>query len=337
MLETSSRLLRLLGVLQSRREWSGVALAQRLEVDARTVRRDVNRLRSLGYQVASSSGKGGGYRLGFGSAMPPLLLGDDETVAVALGLLTSALGAVSGLEEVALSAYAKLEQLVPTRLRGRITALQQAAVALVPDQDTSVNPERLAALACACRDGQQLAVEYQARDAAPGSRVLEPHRLVCTGRRWYLVAWDSGREDWRTFRVDCLSAARPTGVRAPPRTPPKALREFVSEAISTAPYRFHAKVRFHCSARVLADRTSPSSGRVEPIDEEACFLHTGSMSLEALASHLVLKGVDFEVVEPPELAAHLQVLGERCLKAVAATSVAQRRATSVSRPKRLQP
>ena len=317
MLQTSARLLRLLGLLQTRRDWSGAALAHQLEVDARTVRRDVDRLRALGYRVASSAGTGGGYRLGAGTAMPPLLLSDEETVAVALGLLTSALGSVSGVEEAALGAYAKLEQLVPGRLRGRIAALQEAAVALAPAHGSPVPPELLATLAGACRDTQRVWVEYRDRVGDRGPRVLQPHRLVCTGRRWYLVAWDEGREDWRTFRLDRVLAARATGGRFAPRQLPREVRAFVSESLGSAPYRHRATVRFRCSAEELAERTSPAAGRVEPLDGQSCLLHTGSMSLDALAVHLALKGFDFEVLEPPELAAHLESLGARCLRAVA--------------------
>ncbi len=317
VLSTSTRLLRLLTVLQTRREWPGPELARALEIDVRTLRRDVTRLRALDYEIASSTGLGGGYRLGRGATLPPLLLGPDEAVAVALGLLTSALGTVSGLEEAALRAFIKLEQVVPPRVRGRIQALQHAAVALAPEGSAPIAPETLATLAGACRDTREVRLDYLARDGAPSTRLVEPHRLVCTGRRWYLVAWDRGREDWRTFRVDRLASPRPTGARFVPRRLPRTATTFVSHAISSAPYRYQATVRYFASAEAISERSSPAAGRVEPETAQTCLFHSGSMSLDQLALHLALKGADFEVLEPPELRQHLKTLSARLTRASA--------------------
>src|SRR5437879_2125967 len=199
MLDTSARLLRLLGLLQSRREWPGAELADRLGVSGRTVRNDMARLRSLGYPVEASPGVAGGYRLAPGGALPPLLLEDDEAVAVAVGLRTTAGRGVASIEESALRALVKLEQVLPASLRHRVGALHAYTVA--PGADEGVDPQILARIAGACRALEVLWAEYVKHDGTESTRALEPHRLVHWGRRWYLVAWDRGRTGWRTFRV----------------------------------------------------------------------------------------------------------------------------------------
>src|SRR6266545_2546717 len=214
MLETSARLLRLLSLLQARRDWSGPDLADRLGVSARTVRRDVERLRSLGYPVHATSGTAGGYRLGAGAALPPLLLDDDEAVAVAVGLRTAAGGSVAGIEETSVRALVKLEQVLPSRLRHRVNALWTSTVPVpVPGDGATVDAEVLTAIAGACRDHQRLRFDYRDHGGSASVRTVEPHRLVCWGRRWYLLAWDTDRNDWRTFRVDRLQPRTPTGYR----------------------------------------------------------------------------------------------------------------------------
>src|SRR5215213_7208651 len=198
---TSSRLLTLLSLLQGRRDWPGGELAERLEVSGRTVRRDVERLRGLGYPVESLTGPAGGYRLRAGAAMPPLLLDDDEAIAIAVGLRTAARASVTGIEETAVRALVKLEQVLPSHLRRRVRALQ-AATTTVPTGGPTVDPQCLTVLAAACRDHERVRFAYSGRDGAESRREVEPHSLVNVGRRWYLVAWDRRREDWRTFRVD---------------------------------------------------------------------------------------------------------------------------------------
>src|SRR5580698_11342919 len=219
MLDTSARLLRLLSLFQARRYWSGAELTERLEVTARTLRRDVDRLRSLGYPVNSTAGTGGGYQLGAGTTLPPLLLDNDEAVAVAVGLRTAASGAVSGIEEASVRALAKLEQVLPSRLRRRVSALHSFILPLA-SAGPQVSSETLVAIASACRDSEKLTFGYHSRDGTGSQREVEPHRLVNTGRRWYLVAWDVGRNNWRTFRVDRIAPRPLSGSRFAPRKPP---------------------------------------------------------------------------------------------------------------------
>ncbi|RCV50191.1 helix-turn-helix transcriptional regulator, partial [Marinitenerispora sediminis] len=192
MLETSARLLRLLSLLQTHRDWTGAELADRLGITTRTVRRDVEKLRTLGYPVHAAPGVAGGYRLGAGAALPPLLLDDDEAVAVAVGLRTAAGGTVAGIEESSVRALAKLEQVLPSRLRHRVTTLHAVTVA-VPDSGAAVAPDVLTAIAAACRAHERLRFDYRDHAGQPSVRDVEPHRLVHTGRRWYLVAWDTDR------------------------------------------------------------------------------------------------------------------------------------------------
>src|SRR6266852_1803753 len=208
MLETSARLLRLLSLLEARRDWTGPQLAERLGVTTRTVRNDVERLRQLGYPVDAAPGVSGGYRLGMGAALPPLLLDDDEAVAVAIGLRTAAGGAVAGIEESSVRALAKLERLLPSRLRRRIGTLAAAMIAL-PGSGAPVEAGVLTAIAAACRDHERLRFDYHAHDGADTVRLTEPHRLVSSGRRWYLLAWDVDKRDWRTFRVDQMGLRLP--------------------------------------------------------------------------------------------------------------------------------
>lgn len=233
MLDTSVRLLRLLSLLQVRRDWSGAELSRRLEVTTRTVRNDVERLRILGYEVSSSTGVTGGYRLGAGSAVPPLLLDDEEAVAVGVGLAAAAAGSVSGIEESSLRALTKLEQSLPSRLRHRLDALRRVTVSAVGLGPT-VDAQTLATVAGACRDREQLRFDYEARTGETSVRRVEPHRLVYTGRRWYLLAWDTGRQDWRTFRTDRIQPRLPTGPRFAAREPPRTRR--ASSSAESAPW-----------------------------------------------------------------------------------------------------
>ncbi|MET7335066.1 WYL domain-containing protein [Nonomuraea sp. NPDC005650] len=310
MLETSARLLRLLSLLQTHREWSGVELAERLGVTARTVRRDVGRLRELGYSVHAVAGVSG-YRLGAGSDVPPLLLDDEEAVAVAVGLRTAAGGTVAGIEESSMRALAKLERMLPSRLRHRVRALQSMTVPMTAD-GSAVDPDSLTRIAAACRDHEILRFDYRAHDGVHSRRSAEPYRLVTTGRRWYLVAYDTERADWRTFRLDRLSLRSPNGPRFAPRDLPAAdLAEYASHAISSAPYRYQGRFTVYASAATVAERVSPTTGAVEPVDEGTCTLLCGSNSLDELALWVALIGAPFTVHEPPELAEHVRTLGTR--------------------------
>lgn len=322
MLETSARLLRLLSLFQAQRYWSGAALADRLEVTARTLRRDVDRLRSLGYPVNSTSGAAGGYQLGAGAALPPLLLDDDEAVAVALGLRTAASGSVAGVEESSLRALSKLEQVLPERLRKRVAALHGFIVPLGHGGPT-VDAATLAAIAGACRDSTRLRFGYQSRDGTPSRRDVEPHRLVHTGRRWYLVAWDLGRDSWRTFRVDRIEARLATGARFTPRDPPDGdFAAYAMRSVAYAPYPYQARVKLHAPAEKVAERIPASVGMVEAIDERTCRFSSGGMSLDMLAVWMGMIGFDFEVEEPSELSARLRVLAERFTRATGGTATA---------------
>jgi predicted DNA-binding transcriptional regulator YafY len=320
MLGTSARLLRLLTLLQTRRSWTGPELGARLEVTARTLRRDVDRLRSLGYPVGSTTGVGGGYRLGAGSELPPLLLDDQEALAVSLGLRTAAAGGVSGMEEVALRALAKLEQVLPVRLRRRLSALHASIVPLARSGPT-VDAHTLAAIAAACRDNQRLAFGYQGNDGARTNRRVEPVGLVHTGWRWYLVAWDLGRADWRTFRVDRIASQLTAGATFFPRSPPEGgLAAYVSRSVSVAPYPVRARVLLRAPIAEMARKVSPSAGALETVDGHSCLLHAGAPSLDALAVWMSLLGIEFEVRDPPEARAHLRRMGERALRAAGVTA-----------------
>lgn len=318
MRETSARLLRLLSLLQARRDWSGAGLAARLAVSERTVRRDIERLRDLGYPVRASRGTDGGYRLGAGAAMPPLLLDDDEAVAVAVGLRTAARSPVTGIEETSVRALAKLEQVLPSRLRRRVSALTDYTVAIPPDSPApALDPEVLTTLASACRDHQRLRLRYRSHDGTSTLRSADPHRLVCWGRRWYLVAWDTGRDGWRTFRVDRIELRTPAGPRFVPRELPGDgdLAAYVAHGVSAAGFRFRARVTVHAPAAEVAARISPAVGLVEAVDDHSCVLATGADRAETVAVCLGLLDLDFTVTEPPELVDRLQLLAARYQRA----------------------
>jgi predicted DNA-binding transcriptional regulator YafY len=299
VLETSARLLRLLGLLQARPEWPGAELAARLGVTVRTLRRDVQRLRGLDYPVHSVPGVAGGYRLGPGRALPPLLLDDEEAIAVVVSLRSAASHTVAGLAEASVSALAKLDQVLPARLRERTAALQQATVALTGPGPV-VDPGQLAALAAACRRHQRLRFGYRNRSGSDTVRVVEPHRLVSTGYRWYLMAFDVERADWRTFRVDRIADSAEAGGRFVPREPPDPAA-FVARAVTSAPYRYQARILVHAPAPVVAEEFTHTSGVITDAGDDSCLLTTGSDSLGALTFHLAALGVDFTVLEPQEL------------------------------------
>jgi predicted DNA-binding transcriptional regulator YafY len=320
MLDTSSRLLRLLSVLQRRRHWPGLDLADHLEVTPRTLRRDVDRLRSLGYVVEASSGPGGGYQLGKGSSLPPLLLDDAEAVAVAVSL-RSAADAFVGLSETAMSVLVKLEQLLPARLRRRVTAIQAVTVS-IPTGAPTVDADMLTTIAAACRDSERLSFAYKGRDGAASERLVEPLRLAHTGyRRWYLLAWDVTRDDWRTFRVDRIDGKVEPGARFVPRKPPKDVAEYIKEAINSVPQRYRLKSRLKGSAEELAKSVPRWCGTLEPIDDESCWLTSGGDSIEMLAWQVLSVGVDFEIVEPVELVPEMRKIARRLMAGVRAPAV----------------
>ncbi|MFD1151448.1 helix-turn-helix transcriptional regulator [Saccharothrix hoggarensis] len=315
MLETSARLLKLLSLLQVRRDWTGADLAQRLGVDVRTVRRDVDKLRNLGYPVNAAPGVSGGYQLGAGAELPPLLLDDDEAVAVAVGLRTAANGSVVGIEETSVRALAKLEQVLPTRLRRRVNALQAHTVALPTTRGTQVDAGTLTAIAGACRDHQRLRFGYAGRDGGT-KRHVEPLGLAHTGRRWYLVAWDVDKADWRTFRVDRIEEEPTLGARFTPREPPADdLASYVSRQLSVAPYPHEVRLVMHAPHDVIAARTSATSVHLERIDDDRTRLTVGAPALDEVGLWIAMIGVDFEVEGPEELKHHLRATADRLLRA----------------------
>lgn len=326
MLETSARLLRLLSLLQAHREWSGGDLAERLGVTPRTVRRDVDRLRGLGYPVHSTTGTAGGYRLGAGAELPPLLLDDEEAVAVAVGLRGAANGGVHGIEEASAQALAKLEQVLPHRLRRRVSALNAYTVPMTREyQGSAADPETITLLAHACRDHERVRFEYRAHGGAVTRRTVEPYRLVSTLRRWYLVAWDVERADWRTYRADRITLRPPHGPRFAPRTPPaEDLAAWVSEGVSTRAYAEQATVLLHAPIERAAERVSLSSGTLESVDEHSCLLRTGAHGLDVMVIHLVLLGIDFEVREPAELLDHIRTVRDRLSRSLGETAAMPR-------------
>ncbi len=319
MTETSGRLLTLLSLLQGRRDWPGGELADRLEVSGRTIRRDVERLRSLGYPVESLTGPAGGYRLRAGTAMPPLLLDDEEAIAIAVGLRTAARSSVEGIEETSVRALVKLEQVLPSHLRRRVRSIGSVTMSL-PGGGPTVDPQTLTVIAAACRDSERLRFAYRGRDGAESRREVEPHSLVNVGRRWYVVAWDPAREDWRTFRVDRLERPAATGVRFTPRElPAQDPAEYVARSLSAAPNRYEARVTLNAPAEEIRGRVPPAWGTVEPIDERTCELRTGDDNLDWLAVRVAMMPGEFVVHEPPELIERLRDLAGRIGRATAAT------------------
>lgn len=315
MNETSSRLLELLALLQARRNWPGAELADRLGVSERTIRRDIERLRDLGYPVDSVRGPAGRYTLRAGTALPPLLLDEDEAIAIAVGLGTAARASVTGIEETAVRALVKLEQVLPAHLRRRVAALGSATIA-PPVSGPLVDPGHLTVIAAACRDRERLRFAYVSRGGEETRRETEPHSLVNLGRRWYLVAFDCGREDWRTFRVDRLTAPASTGVRFEPRELPAAdASAYVERSISQRPSRYQARVTVHAPAAEMERRFPSFWGRFEPLGEDRCEYRPGDDDLGWLATRIAMLGVDFDVHEPPELIEHLRAAQERLRRA----------------------
>jgi predicted DNA-binding transcriptional regulator YafY len=319
MSETSARLLRLLSLFQARRDWTSGELAERLEVTTRTIRKDVDRLRGLGYPVDARPGVSGGYRLGTGAALPPLLLDDEEAVAVAVGLRTAASGSIVGIEETSVRALAKLQQVLPSRLRHRVAAIQAYAL---PTSSTGprVDPDVLTLIAGACRDRERLRFDYRTHSDTASRRMVEPYRLVNDRRRWYLVAWDLDRDDWRTFRVDRIEPKPPTGPRFTPRDlpPDREIAAGVARGVGEATWRYRARVVVHAPASHVRSRL-PIPVEVESLSEDRCAFEPGSDHPEMLALYLGLLDADFTVVDSPELLAALRKLTSRFQRTIDAS------------------
>lgn len=342
MSATAARLLRLLTLLQTRRHWAGQALAERLEVHPRTLRRDVERLRTLGYPVHASSGVAGGYALRSGAAMPPLMLDDDEALVAALALRTAAtLGTAGALgsddpagdatnsepdagsrEEVALRVLVKLEQAMPVTLRARVQALRAVTVPLalpMAAAPPAIDANHLATLACACRDQSTLGFDYVDARGRASTRQVEPQGLVHTGTCWYLVAWDRLREDWRSFRVDRIAGAPTPGAHFAPRGGPEGgdLRAYVARAVATAPQAEQARVRLHAPRARMAQCIPPWAGTLEELPDGHCLLVCGATRQDSLAYWLLTLEVEFDVLAPPTLIAHLRDAAERLARTLA--------------------
>lgn len=315
MLTTSARLLQILSLLQARASWTGRALAERLEVSTRTVRNDVERLRELGYPVHSTPGVAGGYQLGSGAALPPLLLDDDEAVAVAVALSTAADGSILGVEEASLRALAKLNQVLPSRLRHRIATVH-ATVVTVPRHRSAIDPAVLLTIASACRDGRLLRFDYESRVGSAARRSTEPYRIALRAGRWYLLAYDVDRDDWRTFRIDRMASLSPGGRRFTPRPlPAEGAADYVDRSVASAPWGFRTRAVIDAPATVVAERLPPSAGTITPLDDATCALETGSDDPVALLRYLTMLDLDFSVADNPTLAAEARRLAGRLARA----------------------
>ncbi|QHC23646.1 helix-turn-helix transcriptional regulator [Streptomyces sp. GS7] len=316
--DMTARMLRLLSLLQTRREWSGADLAERLAVTVRTVRRDIDRLRELGYPVDSARGHAGGYRLAPGTDLPPLLLDDDEAVAIAVALRTAA-GGLTGIEETALRALAKLEQVLPRRLRGQVTALQTSLDGIAwEDRGPRADPTLLATLAVACRDHEIVTFDYTTRRGATTSRRAEPCHLVDSGGLWYLLAHDTAKDDWRLFRLDRITGATPTGHRVPARAVPgNDPAGFVAGRLSSAPTRYRAVATVHASADRVRARTRGLATRIRPLDDATCRVDASDDHLPRIAQTLAGLDADYTLDADPDVLAHLRTAARRALRATA--------------------
>jgi predicted DNA-binding transcriptional regulator YafY len=315
---TSSRTLRLLSLLQTHRYWPGEDLADRLEVSVRTLRRDIERLRELGYPVRATRGVAGGYQLAPGAALPPLVLDDEEAVALAVGLQAAAQSAVEGIAESSLRALAKVARVMPPKLRRQVEAVQSMTETPGWGQDgAGVDPAALVGLAQACRDSERLRFGYTAASGEGTERHVEPLRLVRLGRRWYLVAYDLDRHDWRSFRLDRLDRPATTGVRFRPRElPAEDAAAFVRAGIGglPAPYEVEALVR------APAEQVRAAIGRWAQVSDTAgdgALVRMRADSLDWPAMALGSVGVEFTVLGPPAMREHLRDWGARFTRAVA--------------------
>ncbi|MFC8044626.1 helix-turn-helix transcriptional regulator [Nocardia sp. NPDC057353] len=303
---TTERVLTLLGLLQQRRVWTGGELADRLGVTPRTVRRDVERLRAIGYPVRAEHGTGGGYQLGPGQELPPLLLDDEEAIATAVALLA---GAVAGTGDAALRALGKLDRVLPTRLRSAVRALS-GSVESFGGGRAPVDPEVLMTLARACRDEVEAGFDYPSGDGTWRRRV-EPYRLVASDRRWYLLAYDLDRAAWRTFRVDRMTevAARTWRFRPRPDAPDAA--SFVQQGVTSRVYRHRARFLVHAPADQVRAVVSASAAMVVEVDAATCEIHSGADNLDLVLTHVAALGHAFRILEPPDLATRAEELADR--------------------------
>ncbi|MBF6347959.1 YafY family transcriptional regulator [Nocardia flavorosea] len=307
---TTERVLALLGLLQQRRVWTGPELAGRLRVTARTIRRDIERLRALGYPVYAGQGVGGGYRLGPGKELPPLLLDDEEAIATAVSLLVGAGGESTG--DAALRALTKIDRVLPTRLRQEVRTLA-ASVESFGAGRPPVDAEALMTLARTCRDEVEAGFDYPGVDGRQRRRV-EPYRLVASDRRWYLLAYDLDRDDWRTFRVDRMTAVAARTWRFRPRPAPAAA-PYVQEGVASRAYPHSARFLVHAPAETVREQVPAAAAVIRPRGSDRCELLSGAGDLDRVLAHVLLLGHEFEVLDPPELAARCRTLAQRLVRA----------------------
>lgn len=314
---TTERVLRVLALLQSRPSWTAVELAEELGVTDRSVRRDVDRLRALGYPVRATPGVGGGYQLGAGTRLPPLLLHDDEAIATAVSLRLASGSTIAGAAEAALRALAKLDQVMPPRLREEVRAIYGATETVV-GAGTEIDADTLLALARACRDATRVRFRYTTRQEVDDERTVEPVRMVAAGQRWYLMAWDVDRDDWRTFRLDRMRDVTPTTWRFRPRQHPDPVA-YVQRSVTESPYRYIARIRLRADADQVRDMVPPQVGRVEDDEDGWCVLVVGADDPDWVVMHVARMGFEAVVLEPPELRAAADRLATR-LAAIASRS-----------------
>jgi len=314
---TTERVLRVLALLQSRPSWTAVELAEELGVTDRSVRRDVDRLRALGYPVRATPGVGGGYQLGAGTRLPPLLLHDDEAIATAVSLRLASGSTIAGAAEAALRALAKLDQVMPPRLREEVRAIYGATETVV-GAGTEIDADTLLALARACRDATRVRFRYTTRHEVDDERTVEPVRMVAAGQRWYLMAWDVDRDDWRTFRLDRMRDVTPTTWRFRPRQHPDPVA-YVQRSVTESPYRYIARIRLRADADQVRDMVPPQVGRVEDDEDGWCVLVVGADDPDWVVMHVARMGFEAVVLEPPELRAAADRLATR-LAAIASRS-----------------
>jgi predicted DNA-binding transcriptional regulator YafY len=324
MANTSARTLRLLSLLQNHRYWPGAELADRLEVSVRTLRRDIDRLRELGYPVEAQRGVDGGYQLAAGASLPPLLLEDDEAVALAVGLQAAVQsGSIAGIAESSVRALAKVVQVMPRRLRRQVEALRTMTVPWAWEgPSAAVDSELLAELAQVCRDDERVDLRYTAADGTSTERLVEPHRLVVLGRRWYLVAYDLTNHGWRTFRVDRTEGIVNTGVRFAQKALPDGATDaaaFVRDSLQSAPWGHSIVVVVQAPAADV-ERAVGRWAVVQPRADGRSVVRMTTDNLDWPALALGSLGADFDVVEPPELVDHLHAWARRFRKAALVTS-----------------
>ncbi|WP_067495768.1 YafY family protein [Actinoplanes sp. TFC3] len=296
---TTERVLRLLSLLQHRASWTAAELAAELGVTDRSVRRDVERLRSLGYPVHATVGVGGGYQLGAGTRLPPLLFDDEEAIATAVSLRLASGGTVTGAGDAALRALAKLDQVMPPRLRTEVRAVHNATDTLF-SAGAEVDSDVLMTLARACRDATRVRFGYTGHTGVARERLVEPVRMVATGRHWYLMAHDTDRDDWRTFRLDRMRDVTATTWRFRAREHPDPVA-YIQRSVAEAPYRYLTRVRLHAPADRIRKLVPPTVGRVEEDRDGWCLLIVGGDDLNLIALHVARLGFEAELLDPPEL------------------------------------